>query len=57
MSDISALELEQLYYPAGELIINWSVFDYQLVLIVAALYQNDIGKSIEAQLPRGRLRR
>jgi hypothetical protein len=52
MADVSALQLEQLYYPAGELIINWSVLDYQLVLIVAALYQNDRGKSLEDQLPR-----
>ena len=52
MADVSALQLEQLYYPAGELIINWSVLDYQLVLIVAALYQNDIGKSLEDRLPR-----
>ena len=52
MADVSALQLEQLYYPAGELIINWSVLDYQLVIIVAVLYQNNIGRSLVGQLPR-----
>jgi len=52
MADITALHLDKLYYPVGELIINWSVFDHQLVLIVAILYQNDTGRSLERQLPR-----
>jgi hypothetical protein len=52
MKDPKQLHLEALFYPVGELIINWSLFDYQLVVMVAVLYSTEIGKSLEKQLPR-----
>jgi hypothetical protein len=50
--DITASRIKPLFRPVGELIINWSVLDSQLIKIVAILYRTDIGKRLESELPR-----
>jgi hypothetical protein len=48
---VSALQLEALFCPVGELIINWSLLDSQIVKIVAIIYHAAEGKQQEAQMP------
>jgi hypothetical protein len=52
MPDITAAQLEPLYRPIGELIVNWSVLDSQFIKMIAILYQTDQGKALQKQLPR-----
>jgi hypothetical protein len=51
MNPPSALELEPLFSPVGELVINWSLLDSQFVKITAILYHSEMGKELEKQLP------
>ena len=52
MPNISAARLEALFRPIGELIINWSLLDSQIVKMVAILYHTETGRSLQSEIPR-----
>jgi hypothetical protein len=52
MPNISAARLEALFQPIGELIINWSLLDSQIVKMVAVLYHTETGRSLQSEIPR-----
>jgi hypothetical protein len=49
---LSAERLEALFRPIGELIINWSLLDSQIVKMVAILYHTETGRSLAPDIPR-----